>query len=167
MHFWERNRMVILYAGSLAVLFIIMRLVEYKLLIIDHSFEIYVGTIALLFLLLGIWISRKLFGPVKEISIVEKERIIEKETIVEKEIYISRPEIFVPDQSAIEKTEISSRELEVLQLVAKGMSNQEIADTLYLSLSTIKTHVASIFFKLEVTRRTQAVEKAKKQGIIP
>jgi DNA-binding CsgD family transcriptional regulator len=161
MHFWERNRTVILYAVSLAILFIIMRLVEYKLLIIDHSFEIYVGSIALFFLLLGIWISRKLFGPRKEISIVEKE------TIVEKEIFVTRPEIFVPDQKAIEEAEISSRELEVLELIAKGMSNQEIADNLFLSLSTIKTHVASIFFKLDVTRRTQAVEKAKNRNIIP
>ena len=161
MLFWEKNRTFILYVLSLALLFIIMRLVEYKLLIIDHSVEIYVGVIALFFLLLGIWISRKLFSPKKEISIIENEKIIEKE------IYIDRPPVFEQNVSALKKMEISSRELEVLELIAKGMSNQEIADQLFLSLSTIKTHVGNLFFKLDVTRRTQAVQKAKKMSIIP
>jgi len=65
------------------------------------------------------------------------------------------------------KTEISARELEVLQLMAKGFSNQEIANMLFVSVSTIKTHISNLFFKLEASRRTQAVEKAKNLGLIP
>ncbi len=151
--------MLILYGISLAVLFILLRLVEYRWLIIDHSVEIYAGSIALLFLLVGIWVSRKLFAPKKE--------IIETERIIEKEIYVTAPAVFTINEKALADADISSRELEVLQLIAKGMSNQEIADTLYLSLSTIKTHIANLYFKLDVTRRTQAVEKAKKLSLIP
>ena len=151
--------MLILYGVSLAILFILLRLVEYRWLIIDHSVEIYAGSIALLFLLVGIWLSRKLFAPKKE--------IIETERIVEKEIYVTAPAVFTINEKALAEADISSRELEVLQLIAKGMSNQEIADTLYLSLSTIKTHIANLYFKLDVTRRTQAVEKAKKLSLIP
>ena len=151
--------MLILYGISLAVLFILLRLVEYRWLIIDHSVEIYAGSIALLFLLVGIWVSRKLFAPKKE--------IIETERIIEKEIYVTAPAVFTINEKALADADISSRELEVLQLIAKGMSNQEIADTLYLSVSTIKTHIANLYFKLDVTRRTQAVEKAKKLSLIP
>lgn len=151
--------MLLLYGVSLAILFLLLRLVEYRWLIIDHSVEIYAGSIALLFLLVGIWLSRKLFAPKKE--------IIETERIVEKEIYVTAPAVFTINEKALAEAAISSRELEVLQLIAKGMSNQEIADTLYLSLSTIKTHIANLYFKLDVTRRTQAVEKAKKLSLIP
>ena len=156
---WKKYKIPVIYAISLALLFLLLKLVEYRLLIIDHSVEIYAGSIALFFLLLGIWLSRKIFAPKKE--------IIEKERIVEKEVYINSPGEFILNEKALADADISNRELEVLQLIAAGMSNQEIADTLFLSLSTIKTHVANIFFKLDVTRRTQAVEKAKKISIIP
>ena len=161
MTFLRKNKSLFLYAACLAALFLLLKLGEYRLMIIDHSFEIYVGSIALLFLLLGIWMSRKLFAPKKEISIIEKE------TIVEKEIFITVPSVFILDEQALAATGITGRELEVLNLIAKGMSNQQIAETLFLSLSTIKTHTANLFFKLDVTRRTQAVEKAKQLSIIP
>lgn len=171
MGFIHRNKTLIIYSISLALLFLLLKVVEYRWLIIDHSFEIYAGTVALLFLLVGIWVARKVIIPEKEIiekeTIIEKEKIVEKETIIEKEIYVTAPAAFTLDEKALAETDISSRELEVLQLIAKGMSNQEIADTLFLSLSTIKTHTANLFFKLDVTRRTQAVEKGKKLSIIP
>ena len=161
MLFLKKHKTVIIYGICLAVLFILLKLGEYRLMIVDHSFEIYAGSIALLFLLLGIWLSRKIFAPKKEISIIETERIVEKE------VFVTAPQSFILNEKALASTDISSRELEVLEMVARGMSNQEIADTLFLSLSTIKTHIANLFFKLEVTRRTQAVEKAKKLSIIP
>lgn len=167
MDFLRKHKTIIIYACSLALLFLLLKLGEYRLLIIDHSMEIYAGSIALVFLLVGIWLSRKMFAPKKEISVVEKETIIEKEKIIEKEIFITAPTVFTLNEKALADADISSRELEVLQLVAKGLSNQEIADTLFLSVSTIKTHIANLFFKLDVTRRTQAVEKAKKLSIIP
>jgi len=161
MQFLRKNKMLIIYGVSLAILFLLLKLFEYKLLIIDHSFEIYVGSIALLFTLLGIWLSRKLFSPKKITTIIEKEKIVEKE------VFIASPHHFVLNQKAIEETDLSARELEVLSLIAKGLSNQEIASSLFVSVNTIKTHVTNLFYKLEVTRRTQAVEKAKKLSIIP
>jgi two-component system, NarL family, response regulator LiaR len=176
MGFWKKNSTLIIYGLCLALLFLLLKIVEYRWLIIDHSFEIYAGTIALLFLLVGIWVARKVIIPEKEIiereKIIERERIVEKETIIEKEKIIEK-EIYLPasvftlNEKALAESDISSRELEVLQLISRGMSNQEIADTLFLSLSTIKTHIANLFFKLDVTRRTQAVEKGKKLSIIP
>ncbi|MBC7934824.1 MAG: DNA-binding response regulator [Rhizobacter sp.] len=161
MIFLKKYKTLIIYSISLALLFLLLKLGEYRLLIIDHSFEIYAGSIALLFLLLGIWLSRRIFAPKKEISIIETEKIVEKQ------VFITAPVPFVLNEKALSATDISSRELEVLELIAKGMSNQEIAGSLFLSVSTIKTHIANLFFKLEVTRRTQAVEKAKKLSIIP
>jgi DNA-binding CsgD family transcriptional regulator len=161
MQFLRKHKMLIIYGVSLALLFLLLKLIEYRLLIIDHSFEIYVGSIALLFTLLGIWLSRKLFRPKKQITIIEKEKIVEKE------IPVAGTQAFMLNERALQEADLSARELEVLQLIAKGLSNQEIAATLYVSVNTVKTHIANLFYKLEVKRRTQAVEKAKSLSIIP
>jgi two-component system, NarL family, response regulator LiaR len=161
MQFLKKNKMLFLYGFLLALLFLLLKLIEYRLLIIDHSFEIYVGAIALLFTLLGIWLAGKILKPKKETTIIEKEKIVEKE------VFIVADQPFVLNKKAIEESALSARELEVLHLIAKGLSNLEIASALYVSVNTIKTHVANLFYKLEVTRRTQAVEKAKKLSIIP
>jgi ATP/maltotriose-dependent transcriptional regulator MalT len=71
------------------------------------------------------------------------------------------------DESRLEKAGISKREYEVLELMAKGFSNQEIADKLFVSLNTIKTHSSNLFLKLEAKRRTQAIQKAKELNLIP
>ena len=143
------------------MLLVLLKLTEYHWLIIDHSMEIYTGMIALLFTLLGIWVAVKLFRPKKEVTIIEKEKIVEKE------IFVPASATFIQNQKAIDDAEISAREMELLQLMANGLSNQEIADNLYVSVNTVKTHITNLFFKLEVTRRTQAVEKAKRLSIIP
>ena len=69
--------------------------------------------------------------------------------------------------TAIETLGLSKREIEVLQLMAEGNSNQEIAAHLFVSLATIKTHISNLFEKMEVKRRTQAIEKAKRLALIP
>ena len=153
--------MLIIYGLSLAALLVLLKLVEFKLMIVDNSMETYIGMIALLFTLLGIWLANKLIRPKKEITVIEKE------VIVEKEVLIASPQQFVMNEKALKDAEISARELEVLLLMAKGLSNQEIANSLYVSVNTIKTHVTNLFFKLDVTRRIQAVEKAKRLSIIP
>lgn len=163
MSFWSKYKTQLLYAAALAFLFFLLKLAEYRLLIVDHSMEIYAGAIALLFLLLGIWLAGKLIKPKKEISFVE----VEKERIIEKEVYIHAGVAFVRNEKALKDSDISARELEVLQLVAKGHSNQEIAEALFVSVNTVKTHVTNLFVKLDATRRTQAVEKAKTLSIIP
>ena len=161
MTFLKKYKLPIIYGLSLAMLLVLLKLTEYHWLIIDHSMEIYTGMIALLFTLLGIWVAVKLFRPKKEVTIIEKEKIIEKE------ILVPASSTFIQNKKAIDDAEISAREMEVLQLMANGLSNQEIADNLYVSVNTVKTHITNLFFKLEVTRRTQAVEKAKRLSIIP
>jgi len=159
--FLKKYKLPIIYGLSLAMLLVLLKLTECHWLIIDHSMEIYTGMIALLFTLLGIWVAVKLFRPKKEVTIIEKEKIVEKE------ILVPASATFIQNQKAIDDAEISAREMEVLQLMANGLSNQEIADNLYVSVNTVKTHITNLFFKLEVTRRTQAVEKAKRLSIIP
>ena len=70
------------------------------------------------------------------------------------------------NEAELKKLNLSNREYEVLQLLVKGYSNAEIAENLFLSLSTIKTHVSSLFIKMDVRSRTQAIEKAKRLKIM-
>ncbi|MEO8172034.1 MAG: response regulator transcription factor [Sediminibacterium sp.] len=151
-NFFSKNKLVLLYGGSLAVLLILLKWLELRFIIYDHSFEIYVGAIALIFTSLGIWLAVKLMRPKVQTVIVEKK------------VYSQAD--FTPDEKEIASLGMSKREMEVLQLMAEGLSNQEIAGKLYVSLNTIKTHSSSIFEKMDVQRRTQAVDKAKKVGII-
>jgi two-component system, NarL family, response regulator LiaR len=154
-NFFQRNKANIIYSISLAFLLFLLKWLELRFIIFDHSFEIYIGFIALIFTALGIWLALKLSKP----------KI--KTVVVEKEVYVNRYENFVPDTSLISQLELSKRELEILSLLAQGHSNQEIATTLFISLSTVKTHLQNIFEKLDVKRRTQAIEKAKRLNLIP
>lgn len=149
----KQNKELISYAIAMAILLLLLRLLEYKFLVLEYKVEIYAGIIAIIFLLIGIWVANKVTKPKVETVVVEKEVKIFQDN-------------FSINTEAIETLKISSRELEVLQLMAKGLSNQEIADTLFVSLNTIKTHNANLFEKLDVKRRTQAVEVAKKLQII-
>lgn len=152
--FINKHRQVIVYGAALAVLLFVMKWLEWRFLILDHAFEIYAGLIALLFTGLGIWLALKLTTP--KVTTV----------IVEKKVIINSPD-FVFNTQELERVGISQRELEVLQLMASGLSNAQIAEKLFVSLNTVKTHSSKVFEKLEVQRRTQAVEKAKQIGLIP
>jgi DNA-binding CsgD family transcriptional regulator len=151
---FSKNKHILLYGASLAVLLLLLKWLEFRFLILDHAIEIYSGAIAILFTLLGIWLALKLIKPRVETVVVEKE------------VYISNGSPFSINENEIHKLGISKRELEVLQLMAAGLSNQEIGRHLFVSINTIKTHAASLFEKMEVKRRTQAIEKARKMGII-
>lgn len=137
----------------MAFLLFFLKWIELRFIIINHTLEIYIGLIALLFTGLGIWLALKLTKPKIEMQIIEKE-ITAKNTD------------FIINEEAMNELEISKRELEVLQLMAVGLSNQEIAERLFVSLNTIKTHISNLFEKLDVKRRTQAVEKAKRLNLI-
>ena len=152
---WQRNKATIVYSISLAFLLFLLKWLELRFIIFDHSFEIYIGFIAIIFTSLGIWLALKLSKPK-----------IEK-VVVEKEVYVTRNENFVLDTSLVSQLELSKRELEILSLLAHGHSNQEIAAKLFVSLSTVKTHIQNLFEKLDVKRRIQAVEKAKRLNLIP
>ena len=154
-NFLLRNKATIIYSISLAFLLFLLKWLELRFIIFDHSFEIYIGFIALIFTSLGIWLALKLSKP----------KI--KTLVVEKEVYVTRNENFVLDTSLVSALDLSKRELEILNLLAQGHSNQEIAANLFVSLSTVKTHLQNIFEKLDVKRRTQAVEKARSLNLIP
>jgi DNA-binding CsgD family transcriptional regulator len=154
-NFLARHKATILYSISLAILLFFLKWLELRFIIFHHSFEIYAGFIAVIFTALGIWLALKLSKP-------KIERVV-----VEKEVYVTRNENFVQDTSVAAKLELSKRELEILALLAQGHSNQEIAEKLFVSLSTVKTHNQNLFEKLDVKRRTHAVEKARSLNLIP
>ncbi len=155
-NFLIRNKHIIIYGISLALLLFLMRWLELRLMIFNHAFEIYAGVIALIFTALGIWLALKLINP--KVQIVEQ--------IVEKTYHSENINDFRLNEEALIESGLSKRELEVLQLMATGLSNQEIAAHLFVSLNTIKTHTSKVFEKLDVSRRTQAVEKAKRMNLI-
>jgi len=142
---------LILYGISMALLLFLLKWLELRFVIIDHALEIYIGAIALIFTGLGIWLAIKVIKP--------------KVTVVEKEVYLNTR--FSINKRELELLNLSKRELEVLQLMSEGLSNKEIADRLFVSLSTIKTHSNNLFDKMNVERRTQAIDKGKRLGIIP
>jgi DNA-binding CsgD family transcriptional regulator len=145
---------IILYSFILAVFVFVLKWLQWKYFIADHSVEFYIGAVALIFTVLGIWIAHKIIKPKTEHIIVEKEVLVIQKT----------EEIF--DEVQFKKLNLTSRENEVLQLLVKGYSNYEIAEALFLSVSTIKTHVSNLFIKLDVTSRLKAIEKAKHLNII-
>ena len=153
--FLSKHRQLLLYGGALALLLFLLKWMEYRFVILDHAFEIYITLIAVLFTALGIWLALKLV-PAKTQTVV-----------VEKEVYLHPASPFTFNEVQQQKLGLSAREIEVLQLMAAGMSNQEIAEQLYVSVNTVKTHTSNIFQKLDVKRRTQAVEKAKQLQLIP
>ena len=155
MSFLGRYKSTILYAISLALLMFLLKWLELRFIIFDHSFEIYAGMIALIFTALGIWLALKLSRPKVQTVVVEKE------------VFVTRNENFERNNALVSQLELNKRELEILDLMAQGHSNQEIAEKLFISLSTVKTHNQNLFEKLDVKRRTQAVEKAKRLNIIP
>ena len=156
-----RHKHIILYGVALAVLVFLLKWLQLRFIILDHAFEVYAGAIAIIFTILGIWLALKLTKP------KVKTVVVEKEVYINKEVPVSPATEFVLDEAALSRSGISKRELEVLQLIARGLSNQEIADRLFVSLNTVKTHSSNLFLKLDVKRRTQAIEKAKRLSLIP
>ncbi len=145
------SRTIILYGLGLALLMIALKSIEYRYMLRDLSTEFYVTLVALLFTSVGIWVGLKLRG--------EKASLIEKVPTDEIESKKLKAE-------QLAETGISQREYEVLQLMAEGHTNQEIADQLFISLNTVKTHSSNLFAKLDVKRRTQAVQKAKELALL-
>ena len=147
------KRHVLMYGLIGGILIALLRWNEYQFLVVEHSIEIYGGLIAATFAVLGIWLGLKLTGKPK--------------TIVVKEVPIPAGGTFIPDERKREDLQITRREFEVLELIARGLSNREIAEQLSVSESTIKTHSSRVFEKLGARRRTQAVQLGKEFGLLP
>lgn len=153
LRFLARHKHIIIYGLALALLLLLLKWLEWRFLVLDRAIEIYSGAIALVFTGLGIWLALKLSRPKW------------KTVIVEKEVFVTAAAAI--DEKEVDRLGLSPRELEVLRLMAEGLSNQEIAARIFVSLNTVKTHSANLFIKLDVRRRTQAVEKARKLNLIP
>lgn len=154
-YFVAVKRTVVLY-GVVAGLFVaLLRLVEYRFLVVEHALEIYGGIVALLFAGLGIWLGLKLTRTRVEIREVP--------------VPVPAPaaESFSVDRDRQAQLGVTARELEILECMAAGLSTREIAEKLYVSENTVKTHTGRLFDKLGARRRTQAVQRAREARLIP
>ena len=155
-----RTALVFGVAGGLLI--VAMRLVEYRFLIVSHSFEIYGALIAVAFAGVGIWLGRKVAN--RQVVSVEVPVPVPVEVRVEVPVPMAGP--FVVNAARLESLGITPRELEVLQLIADGLSTREMAERLFVSENTVKTHTSRVLEKLGASRRTQAVQFAKQHGLI-
>lgn len=147
------RRHVLLYGLLCGALIAGLKLIEYRWLVVEHSLEIYGGLVAAIFAALGIWLGLKLTRH--------------KETVVVKEVLVEAPATFTRDSTRLEQLGITPRELEILELIAQGLSNREIAERVNVTENTVKTHTSRVFDKLGARRRTQAVETGKRLRLIP
>ena len=149
----------LIYGLSGGLLIAALKLIEYRFIVVEHSIEIYGGLTALIFAGVGIWLGLRL---------TRKEQvIIERELIVEREVLVPAATPFALNEARLQELAITKRELEILGLIAHGLSNREIAEKLFVSENTVKTHSSRLFDKLSAKRRTQAVQRGKEFGLIP
>jgi DNA-binding CsgD family transcriptional regulator len=134
---------------SLLMLFQLAKFQSYRS---EFKIEVWIAIFSILFFIIGIILSRKVFKP--------------KPQVIEKEVFINKDDPFEVDGDQLLKLGISKREYEILQLINEGLSNQQIADKLFVSENTVKKHISNLFFKMDVERRTEAVKKAKGLKII-
>ena len=146
-------RDILLYGVCGGVLVVVLKLTEYRFLVVEHSVKIYMGLVAALFAGLGIWLG---------LTLTRK-----KATTIVKEIAVRPEEPFVADAARAGELGITARELEILGLIATGLSNREIANRLFVSENTVKTHSSRLFDKPGAKRRTQAVQIGKTARLIP
>jgi two-component system, NarL family, response regulator LiaR len=139
------RKTILLYGVAMAALTGVLKFIEYRYFVRDFSLEFYLGAVAVLFTAVGVWAGMKL---------------------TRKKVIVAGPDSKL-NEPELQRLGISKREFEVLELMAQGLSNQEIADRLFVSLNTIKTHSSNLFVKLDARRRTQAIHRAKEICLLP
>ena len=144
-------REIALYGVCGGILIALLRLAEYHLLVLRHSVEIYGAIVAAVFAGLGIWLGGTL----------TKKR----PDVVVREVRVEGP--FVLDEDRVRELQITPRELEILGLIAQGLSNKEIGEHVFVSENTVKTHASRLFDKLGARRRTEAVQLGQSWRLIP
>lgn len=127
--------------------------IEYRWLVLEHSVEIYGALVAAIFAAVGIWLGQRLTRR--------------PDRVVVREVPVPAPATFIRDQQKLEALGITPRELEVLGLIAEGLSTREIAERAHVTQNTVKTHASRVFDKLGARRRTQAVQRGKELRLIP
>ena len=165
------RKTIFLYGLAMAALTGILKFIEYRFLVRDLSLEFYLGIVAALFTALGIWVGLKLTR--KNVSATDPDfKHNGPELQTNTDFKLNEPERqsaskFKLNEPELQRLGISKREYEVLGLIAQGLSNQEIAERLFVSLNTVKSHSSNLFMKLEARRRTQAIHRAKELGLLP
>src|SRR5580704_1913552 len=150
-------RHIILFGLAGGIVITLMKWTEYRFLVVEHSIEIYGGLTAATFAAFGIWLGLRL----------TRKQVVLKEVPVPYPVPVPAGQPFVVNSKKQMELEITPRELEILELIASGMSNREIAEKIFVSENTVKTHSSRVFDKLGAKRRTQAVQMGKEFGLIP
>ncbi len=152
------KRHVLIYGLIGGTLITILQWTQYRFLVLEHSIEIYAGLIALTFAVLGIWLGLRITSPPQNTTAPKLPATSEANAVALG---------VVPPHKIRDDRGITPRELEILNLIAHGLSNREIAATLFVSENTVKTHSSRVFDKLGARRRTQAVQLGKQFGLLP
>jgi DNA-binding CsgD family transcriptional regulator len=134
-----------------------LKVVEYRWLVVEHSLEVYGGIVAAIFAGVGIWLGLKL----------TRTKVVVREVPVEVPVPVGAGGPFEVDHARRDALGITARELEILALIAEGLSTREIAARVFVSENTVKTHASRLFDKLGARRRTQAVQRGKEYRLIP
>ena len=155
------KRHVVIFGLVGGLLIATLQYTEYRFVIIEHSIELYSALVAILFATFGIWLGLR----------ITRRRETIRETVVVREVIVPAEsptrQTFAPNTAQQQSLGITARELEVLNLIARGLSNREIASQLFVSENTVKTHCARAFDKLGASRRIQAVQRGKELGLLP
>ena len=157
------RKQVLIFGLVGGVLVTLLQWTEFHFLVLEHSVAIYGVLIAILFAGAGIWLGTRLLAPRERVVDRIVDRIVDR--VVEVEIPAPAPDV-AADDTARERLGITRRELEILELVARGLSNREIGETLFVSENTVKTHCSRAFDKLGARRRTEAVQRSKELGLL-
>src|SRR5262245_19702018 len=144
-------REIALFGVCGGVLIALLRLAEYQFLVRQHSVEVYGALVAAVFAGLGIWLGGTLTKK--------------KPDVVVREVRVDAP--FALNEDRVRELQITPRELEILGLIAEGLSNKEIGERVFVSENTVKTHASRLFDKLGARRRTEAVQLGKSWRLIP
>jgi DNA-binding CsgD family transcriptional regulator len=150
---WRQWRPILFFGAAGGLLVASLRFIEYRFLVLEHSIEIYSGLIALLFAAVGIRLGLTL-TKTREVTVI-------------KEVAVAAPIEFARNEQQVAALAITPRELEILDQIAAGKSTREIAQALFVSENTVKTHASRVYDKLRVKRRTQAVQEARRLGLLP
>lgn len=135
------KKTILVFGGITVALLLLFRISSFTYLSGNVGIEIIIASIALVFFFIGLYFNKK------------QHKIVTESTTI--------------DHQKIKELNLSKREYEVLCQIVKGLSNKEIADTLFVSESTVKTHVSNLLLKLDAKRRTEAIKISKELKIIP
>ena len=155
----KRHALIFGLVGGLLIA--TLQYTEYRFVVIEHSVELYTALVAILFATFGIWLGLRITRSRE----TNRETVVVREVLVPAEVPALEP--FAPNTAQQQRLGITARELEILTLIARGLSNREIASQLFVSENTVKTHCARAFDKLGAARRTQAVQRGKELGLLP